>query len=268
MLLEQLQQLSIAISKASTASVASRIPGMPTTVQELAGGVAGFSGPNIPFTRAIGVGTNRPASTLDVEALEAFYRNRNSPVRVVISDRTHLLLPDILKQRGYESGGFMQNWWLPLISRKVLPVAENVEILPARQDQAELWARTVAAGFEEEGLPIDDCRLPEDTINTFYCLGFSDGARAFFAKLDGVIAGGGVLHIAQQSASIRTTSCRLPYRNKGVQRALLAFRLEQAARAGCRFAFSSTEKLGPSSRNLRNFGFQTLSRSFTMTSTA
>jgi GNAT superfamily N-acetyltransferase len=187
---------------------------------------------------------------------------------MVISERTHLLLPDILKKRGYESGGFMQNWWLPLASRKIIPVSEEIEILAARQDQAEQWARTVAAGFEEECLPIDECRLSEETLNTFYCLGFSVGAQAFFAKLDGVLVGGGVMHMAQQSASIRTTSCRLQYRNKGVQRALLAFRLEQAAKAGCRYAFSSTDKLGASSRNLRNFGFQTLSRSCTMTSPA
>jgi N-acetylglutamate synthase-like GNAT family acetyltransferase len=268
LLLEQLQQLSVAILKATIASVGSRIPGMATTVQELAGGVLGFSGPEIPFTRAIGVGTSRPADRIDVEAIEMFYRERSSPVRMVISERTHILLPNILKRKGYESGGFLQNWWLPLTTRKALPASQNVEILPARRDQAEQWARTVAAGFEEECLPIDDRRLSEETINTFYCLGFSDGAHAFFAKLDGVIAGGGVLHIAQQTASIRTTSCRLQYRNKGVQRALLAYRLEEAAKAGCRYAFSSTDKLGASSRNLRNFGFRTLSRSFTMTSPA
>jgi|ERR1700734_1218357 len=268
LLLEQLQQLSVAILKATTASVGSRIPGMATTVQELAGGVLGFSGPDIPFTRAIGVGTSRPADRIDVEAIEMFYRERNSPVRMVISERTHILLPNLLKTKGYESGGFLQNWWLPLTTRKALPASQNVEILPARRDQAEQWARTVAAGFEEECLPIDDCRLSEETLDTFYCLGFSDGAHAFFAKLDGVVAGGGVLHIAQQTASIRTTSCRLQYRNKGVQRALLAYRLEEAAKAGCRYAFSSTDKLGASSRNLRNVGFRTLSRSFTMTSPA
>lgn len=267
-LLDQLQQLSVAILRATTASVASRIPGAATTVQEFAGGVLGFSGSDIPFTRAIGVGTTRPAELADVEAIETFYRKRNSPVRMVISERTHLLLPDILKKRGYESGGFLQNWWLPLASRKFLALSETIEVVPARQDQAEQWARTVAAGFGEDSLPIDECRLSEETLNTFYCLGFSNGAQAFFAKLDGVVAGGGALHIAQQSASIRTTSCRLQYRNKGVQRALLAFRLERAAEAGCRYAFSSTDKLGASSRNLRSFGFQTLSRSFTMTSPA
>ena len=266
LLLEQLQQLSVDILKSTTDFVGSRNPGLPTTVQELAGGVAGYSGPTLPFTRAIGVGTNHPASTVDVEAIENFYRDRKSPIRMVISERTHLLLPDLLKKRGYVSGSFMQNCWLPLASRKMLSVAENIEILPARQDQSEQWARTVAAGFEEEFSPIDESRLSEDTLNTFYCLGFSAGAHAFFAKLDGAFVGGGVLHVAQQSASIRTTSCRFHYRNKGVQRALLALRLEQASKTGCRYAFSSTDKLGASSRNIRSFGFQTLSRSFTMTS--
>ena len=51
-----------------------------------------------------------------------------------------------------------------------------------------------------------------------------------------------------------------------VQGALLAFRLDAAIKAGCRFAFSSTDKPGPSSRNLKRFGFRALSTSFTMAS--
>jgi hypothetical protein len=160
----------------------------------------------------------------------------------------------------------MQNWWLPLDRKAALTGSEDIEIVSADLNQADEWARTVAAGFEEEDSPVDEARIPQRELDTFYCLGFADGAQPFFAKYKGAIVGGGVLHVTGETAFIRTTSCRIEHRNKGVQRALLAFRLHTAVTAGCRFAFSSTDKPGPSSRNLRRFGFNTLSTSFTMCS--
>lgn len=265
LLLEQLQGLSITILKAATAAMSIRSPETATWVEELAGGHLGFSGPDVPLTRAVGVGTSGPIDIAAVEAIETFYRLRSAPVRMVISERTNPILPEMLRKRGYESEGYMQNWWLPLQSRPELPISGEIEVFPAELDQAEQWARTVAAGFEEEQFPVDEKKIPERIVDTFYCLGFADGARPFFAKREGVIMGGAVLHVTAQAASMRTTSCRIEHRNQGVQRALLAFRLAAAAKAGCRYAFSSTDQPGPSSRNLSRFGFHKLSTSFTMT---
>jgi hypothetical protein len=182
----------------------------------------------------------------------------------VISERTDALLPVLLKTRGYESEDFMQNWWLPLERKARFSSPEDVEIVPASLNEADRWGRTVAAGFQEQESPVDEAGIPNHVLDTFYCLGFADGAQAFFARYRGEIAGGGVLHINGKMASIRTASCRLQYRNKGVQRALIGARLSAAIKAGCRFGFSSTDRPGTSSRNLQKFGFSTLSTSFTM----
>ena len=266
LLLEHLQELSITMLKSATGAMAARSPETELSVAELAGGCLAFSGSDVPLTRAIGVGTLGPIGEDEVDRVEAFYKVRNSPVRLVISERTDPRLTYVLKAKGYESGGFMQNWWMPLDRKPAFTASEDIEIVPADLQQADEWVKTVAAGFEEEDVPVDEARIPRRVLDTFYCLGFADGAQPFFAKHNGVIAGGGVLHITGETASIRTTSCRVEHRNHGVQRALLAFRLNAAANAGCRFAFSSTDKPGPSSRNLRRFGFLTLSTSFTMSS--
>jgi len=266
LLLEHLQELSITMLKSATGAMAARSPETELSVAELAGGCLAFSGSDVPLTRAIGVGTLGPIGEDEVDRVEAFYKVRNSPVRLVISERTDPRLTEVLKAKGYESGGFMQNWWMPLDRKPAFTASEDIEIVPADLQQADEWVKTVAAGFEEEDVPVDEARIPRRVLDTFYCLGFADGAQPFFAKHKGVIAGGGVLHVTGESASIRTTSCRIEHRNQGVQRALLAFRLEAAAKAGCRFAFSSTDKPGPSSRNLKRFGFNTLSTSFTMSS--
>ena len=264
LLLERLQELSVTMLRAATTAMAVRSPQTGLSLADLAGGCLAFSGTDVPLSRAVGVGTAGSVAEDQVKTMESFFKSRNSAVRVVISERTDPRLSAMLNKRGYESGDFMQNLWLPLERKAGITASEDIEIVPAVLNQADLWVRTVAAGFEEEDSRVDEARIPRRALDTFYCLGFADGAQPFFAKHKGVIAGGGVLHVTGETASIRTTSCRIEHRNKGVQRALLAFRLNAAARAGCRFVFSSTDKPGPSSRNLQRFGFDTLSTSFTM----
>jgi Acetyltransferase (GNAT) family len=263
-LLERMQGLSVTMLKAVTTAMSVRSPETELSLADLAGGCLAFSGTDVPFTRAIGVGTAGPVSEAEVDAVESFYRSRDAEVRVVISERTNSRLPVILRTRGYQSDDFMQNWWLRLGYTPAHDLASPIEIVAAGLNQAEKWVRTVAAGFAEVNSPVDERKIPPRVLDTFYCLGFANGAQPFFAKHKGELAGGGVLHISGETASIRTTSCRIRHRNQGVQRALLAFRLEAAAKAGCRFAFSSTDQPGPSSRNLLRFGFNTLSTSFTM----
>jgi hypothetical protein len=266
LLLERLQQLSVTMLRASTTAMAVRNPVTELSLANLAGGCLAFSGTDVPFSRAVGVGTVGSVGEDEVTTVESFYKSRKSAVRLVISERTDPRLPAMLKSKGYESGDFMQNWWLPLQYRTALPTSDEIEISPVSAGDSDLWARTVAAGFEEKDSPVDEARIPSRALDVFYCLGFANGAQAFFARRNGAIAGGGILHIAGEMASIRTTSCRVEHRNTGVQRALLAFRLEAAAKAGCRFAFSSTDRPGSSSRNLRRFGFSALSTSYTMSS--
>jgi hypothetical protein len=263
-LLECLQDLSVGMLRAATTAMAVRSPITELSLANLAGGCLAFSGTDAPLSRAIGVGTAGTIGEDEVRTVESFYNSRNSAVRVVISERTNPQLPMMLKSRGYQSGDYMQNWWLPLERKIRFTAGEGIEIVAADENQADLWASTVAAGFQEEDTPVDESKIPTNVLDTFFCLGFANGAQPFFAKYKGEIAGGGVLHITGEMASIRTTSCRLQHRNRGIQRALIASRLDAAHRKGCRFAFSSTDRPGASSRNLQRFGFDTLSTSFTM----
>ncbi len=264
LLLEQVQELSVTMLKAATSAMAVRSPETKLSLAELAGGCLAFSGHDVPLTRAIGVGTRGPVSEDDVNRVEAFYRSRSAPVRMVISERTHERLPEMLATRGYEAGSHMQNWWLPLEPHSTFSGPKDIEIVSATFDQADIWVKNIAAGFEEKDWPVDETIISQRTLDTFYCLGFSHGAQPFFAKHEGAIVGGGVLHVSGETASLRTSSCRLQYRNQGVQKALLAHRLNAAVQAGCRIAFSSTDQPGASSTNLERFGFKALSTSFTM----
>jgi hypothetical protein len=266
MLLEQIQTMSVTMLKSVTTAMSHRRPETGCFAMELAGGCLAFSGSDVPLTRAVGLGTFGTLTETDFAAVEDIYRSRNSPVRVVISERTHPRMPAMLKTRGYESGDFLQNWWRQIDQAPVVFASDDIDVVPATPIQADLWVKTVAAGFLERDSVVDDSQLSPGILDTFHCLGFADGAQAFLAKHKGSIVGGGVLHVNGQTASIRTTSCRITHRNLGVQTALLAFRINAAREAGCRLAFSSTDQPGPSSRNLARFGFTPFSTSFTMSS--
>jgi hypothetical protein len=264
MLLEKVQDASITMLRAATATMGMRRPEVGVCLADLAGACVAYNGSDVPLTCAIGVGTASAADPADVEAIEAFYSSRKSPVRITISGRTHTGVNSLLASRGYKAGAPMENWWRPLAGITAQSVADNIEVMPATVDDADVWVRTVATGFQESDAPVDDCKLPSRLLDTFYCFGFADGARPFLARRNGEVAGGGVLHINGDTAHLRTTSCRFVHRRNGVQTALLNFRLQWALRAGCRFVFSSTAGIGASARNLERFGLQPLSISFLM----
>jgi hypothetical protein len=203
-------------------------------------------------------------NTEDIDAIEAFYDSRKSPVRIAISGRTRNEVNSLLASRGYKAGMPMENWWRPLSDITAKSVPDNIEVKPATPDEAEVWVRTVAAGFQESDAPVDDSNLAPGLLDIFYCFGFAEGAQPFLVRRNGEVAGGGVLYISGDAAHLRTTSCRFVHRRNGVQTALLNVRLQQALKAGCHFAFSSTQGIGASARNLERFGFQPLSISFLM----
>jgi len=264
MLLGKVQDASIAMLKTATAAMGVRKPEVGACAATMAGGCVAYSGADVPLTCAIGVGTSGAVDGKDIDAIEAFYASRKSPVRIAISGRTHDGVNPLLASRGYKAGAPMENWWRPLTGLPSKAFPDNIQVHPATTDEAEVWVRTVAAGFQESDGPVDESTLPPRLLDTFYCFGFADGARPFLVRRNGEVAGGGVLHISGDTAHLRTTSCRLEHRRNGVQTALLNVRLRLAAEAGCKFVFSSTEGIGASARNLERFGLRPLSISFLM----
>ena len=185
-----------------------------------------------------------------------------------MSGLSHDSLRSELSKRGYLSGALMENWWRPVTDLPPPRIAEGIEVRPATVEDADLWVRTVVAGFEEADSPIDEVALSPDLLDMFYCLGFAQGARPYLALRHGEPVGGGVLYVNGDTAHLRTTSCRVVHRCHGVQTALLSVRLQEAQKAGCQFVFSSTEGLGASERNLRRFGLEPLSISYLMSKAA
>jgi hypothetical protein len=256
MLLEKVQNASIAMLRTATAAMRFRRPDVGACCTDLAGACVAHSGPDVPLT---GVGTSSAVQATDIAAIEDFYESRKSPVRIAISGRTQDGVNSLLASRGYQAGTPMENWWRPFADIPAKPVPDTIQVQPATLDDADVWVRTVA-GFQESDAPVDESTV---LLDTFYCFGFADGAQPFLVRRNGEAAGG-VLHINGDAAYLRTTSCRFVHRRNGVHTALLNVRLQWALRAGCRFAFSSTVGIGASARNLERIALVPLSISFLM----
>lgn len=263
-LLEKVQLASLSMLKSATAAMAAVRPDLGACALDLAGGCLAFSGADVPLTRAVGVGTAGPVTTEEIDAIENFYATRKSPVRIAMSGLSCDSFHSLLSGKGYVAGQLIENWWRPLSSPPPSRIADGIEVIPVGNEHADLWVRTVVAGFEEVDSPVDDQNLSSRLLETFYCLGFAQGARPFLVRRKGEAAGGGVLFVDGGTAHLRTTSCRFAHRRNGVQTALLGERLREAHAAGCKFVFSSTEGIGVSARNLGRFGLEPLSISYLM----
>ncbi len=146
-LLEKVQNASISMLRSATAAMRVRRPEVAACWVDMAGACVAYNGADVPLTCAIGVGTSGPIDSDDIAAVEAFYDSRNSPVRIAISGRTHDGVNGLLAGRGYTAGVAMENWWRPLTDMPGRAIPDNIQVQPATRDEAELWVRTVAAGF-------------------------------------------------------------------------------------------------------------------------
>src|SRR5215470_5912595 len=94
--LDLARRIELAEAQAGAAAAISLGKLRPETgacVERIAGGYAAYAGPNSPVTQAIGLGLNgEPVSAEEFARLEAFFRERDEPIRVEASPAAHVSL--------------------------------------------------------------------------------------------------------------------------------------------------------------------------------
>jgi GNAT superfamily N-acetyltransferase len=82
----------------------------------------------------------------------------------------------------------------------------------------------------------------------------------FIASADGEDAGTGQLVLTDRVAGCYSGSVVERFRGRGIQKAVIAARVEEGLRRGCRIFISQTDPDRPSGHNLHDLGFRTLYR--------
>ncbi len=228
-------------------------PGCGATWVEIAGARAMFDGPASPMTQTFGLGLFQPTTAADLEAIEAFYAERASPVFHEVSPLADAGLPVLLSERGYRPFEYSSVLYRPIgaSGAQVAPApgSAKVTVRLIEKGEEELYAGISAQGWSEFG--VSDLILELGRVNALV-----DGLRLFLAELDGKPIAAGALGLCDGVAHLAGASTIPSGRKQGAQLALLDHRLRYGAEHGCTVALMAALPGSGSQRNAERNGFR------------
>jgi len=224
-------------------------PSDPVAAEHVAGGIAFFGGVTYPANQIVGMGLYGEVGAADLDRVETFFRSRGVASTVVLSPLAHESLRALLGERGYRIAEFNSVLIRRIRSEEPFTLPAGLTLEPVTHATLGPWMRALAEGFAQ------DIVVLEGVFGGFAVL---PGALPFLARIDGEVAGGCGGRIIQEAriAALFGTATLPAFRRRGVQTALIAQRLQEAARAGCEYAVVSTHPGSGSQRNMERRGFR------------
>ncbi len=214
------------------------------------GGGAVYGGEDCPLSCAVGFGMASPPREADLLAIEDFYRRHHMAARIEVTSLSDPSLFSLLGSRGYRLHHFTHVWIKSLTDdAPVPPPAAVCEVVAARSPLASAWAQVTAAGFKTDGPPnAGDLAFVEGFLEAGKCWGL-------LASAGPARAAAAAMAVRDRIAVLFAASTLPPYRNRGLQSALIAHRLTMARDAGCIWAVLHTDPQGTSQRNASRMDF-------------
>jgi len=233
-------------------------------VLPLSGGLAVYAGPRSPMNKVIGVGFDGPLDTGELTTVEQRWTDRNEPVRVELSILSDPAVAVALSGRGYALHGF-ENVLAARIGDIGRPaIAPGIAIDIVGEDGFEQWLSLAVDSFAnmdgtgstaDPVLPREELeRVVRDAMGTAAV----PGLTRYVAYLDGEPAGEAALHVEDGLALLAGSGTVPRFRGRGVQKALVARRIDDAAAAGCDLAVVVTSPGTRSQANVMRRGFELL----------
>lgn len=226
----------------------------------VAGGAACFAGANSPFNKVVGLGFGGVPSDAELDMIEAAFGSRGCPTQVELA---HLADPEIaaaLTARGYQLVSFENVLGRPLADGLERVTPPGVDVRPGADEDFETWLDTVVEGFanpDTQGVASHE-EFPRDVVAVATRDMVAAGATRYVATADGAVAGGASVRFAHGIAQLTGAATAPAHRRRGVQTALLAARLVDAAAAGCDIAVVTTAPGSKSQENVQRRGFDLL----------
>ena len=207
-------------------------------------GTACFVDESSPLTQIKGAGMIAPTFEGDIDAVEAFYEERMTPVTFILCPFADAAIFTYLSRRGYEIGSFENALFRPVSAADILPPDPDIVSAEAPEE----WANTLGESFFDVVTPagLELGRTLYHLPNMQNLL-IRDGETALAGAQLGSHEG---LAIFQCDGTIRR------YRRAGLQLKLIQHRLSRAAQAGCDMATADTEPGSASQRNYEKLGFR------------
>ena len=239
----------------AAATEAARRRGATGLALPVAGGYGCFAEDGSPMNKVVGLGFDGvPDGWDDVERRLLAH----GPVSVELSNLADPDVVALLSARGYRLAGFEDVLGCALSAHGSAP--SGVEVRPADATEFGAWVDVVVDGFANPdgvGVPSHE-EFPRDVVDRAMGDFAAAGAVPYVALCDGAVAGGGSMRLTDGVAQLTGAATAPEFRRRGVQAALLAVRLRDAARAGCDIAVVTTDPGSTSQKNVQRNGFQLL----------
>ncbi len=191
-------------------------------------------------------------STLD--ALEKFFFDRGANVHHEVSPFAGVAAIELLCSRGYRPMELTNVLYQPLPRIVELPGAHSNSAVTVREiskEEGQLWTSISARGWSHEHPELHEFLLDVGVISAN-----REGSTCFIAEVDGTPGAAGVLCMHQGVALLGGAATVPELRRKGLQSALLQYRLQYARNHGCDVAMIGTEPGSGSQRNAEREGFR------------
>lgn len=242
------------------ATEAARARGAWGLSRPLAGGFACAAEAGSPMNKVVGLGFGGPVEPAALDDVEQTLARLRVTVQVELCTLADPGIGELLTSRGYRLVGFENVLGIAL--PRALPAVEpeGVEIRQGGDDDIDAWIDAVVDGFthpDDDGVPSHE-EFPRDIVERAERDFENAGAAAYLAVCDGVVAGGGSMRLTDGVAQLTGAATIPAFRRRGVQTALLATRLADAATAGCDIAVVTTAPGSTSQKNVQRRGFHLL----------
>ncbi len=241
-------------------AAARRRPDSRAFVQEIAGGVATYTGPDSPFNKLAGLGFGDAVDQEGLAHVERAFAERGAAVQAEVASLADPSAAARLTGRGYVLQNFENVLGLRLPAD--LPAAgDGIDVSIGDETEHEAWLDVIAAGFaspDSQGVPSHEEFSREVLDRTVGDMAAGSGFARYLAHRSGVLAGGASLRVCEGVAQLCGAATAPAHRRRGVQGALLAARLADGARQGCDVAVVTTQPGSKSQQNVQRQGFQLL----------
>jgi GNAT superfamily N-acetyltransferase len=237
--------------------------GADVFVRELGGGVATYLAPGSPANKLFGLGFAPLPAVEEFDAVEDAFAAREAPLHAEVSSLADPALGKLLTRRGYQLIGFENVLGLALRPGDFeTELDPSLQIGPVGPREGQAWLDAVTTGFLNpdtfDGPPSHEAPTREELERV---LGETFAASSFeriLAWRGGAVAGGASLRLQDDVALLAGAATVPEHRRRGVQTAMLRYRLRDAARRGCNVAAVTTQPGSKSTDNVQRFGFAVL----------
>lgn len=230
-------------------------------VIEVGGGVAVFAGPGAPANKMVGVGFGRVPPDAELDAVEALFTERGAPLQAEISTLADPEMHATLARRGYQLRGFENVLGYGLARAVPITTGRAVEISVLEDRDrgrlvdllVEAWRWPDVGGIGGDTIP------PSEELRRWLSRSLElPGYLCIAARIDGVLVGGAAMLTDGAIAQFCGAATLPHFRRRGVQTALLRWRLAHAQMLGCALAVVTTQPASKSQENVQREGFQLL----------